>query len=176
MLYAHARRAARRNTNGDYVPLAEQDTQRWDNALIDEAEALLMAAGALNSPGRYQLEAAVQSAHVARRRSGRTDWSAIEQLYAALLTLTHSPVVAINHAVALAHTRGAAIALNALNALQSDERLTNYQPYWAARADLLAQVGELAQAATAFDRAIGLERDAAVRAFLLKRKGNLRFS
>src|SRR5262249_24093441 len=88
MLHAHARRDARRNSAGDYVPLDEQDPARWDAARIDEAEALLsQASRCAGGSGRYQLEAAVQSAHAARRRSGATDWTAIEQLYGALCAL-----------------------------------------------------------------------------------------
>src|SRR5215510_2064797 len=81
MLHAEARRAARRSEAGDYVPLAEQDPARWDAPMIGEAEALLFRAGAMGALGRYQLEAAVQSAHAVRRRSGRADWAAIEHLY-----------------------------------------------------------------------------------------------
>ena len=89
--------------------------------------------------GRYQLEAAVQSAHVVRRRTGRADWAAIERLYDALLAITGSPVVAINRAIAVAETRGPAAGLAALDALADDARLADYQPYWAARAGLLAR-------------------------------------
>src|SRR5262249_22529322 len=84
MLYSDARRGARRDAQGDYVPLAEQDPALWDAALIEEAEALLLRASRQGTVGRYQLEAAVQSAHVVRRRTGRTDWAAIERLYGAL--------------------------------------------------------------------------------------------
>src|SRR5215813_13084884 len=96
------RRGARRNAHGEYVPLAEQDPALWDAALIEEAEALLFRAGAMGAIGRYQLEAAVQSAHVVRRRTGRADWVAIERLYDALAALTGSPVVAVNRAIAVA--------------------------------------------------------------------------
>jgi RNA polymerase sigma-70 factor (ECF subfamily) len=88
MLHTEARRAARRNAGGDYVPLAEQDPALWDAALIDEAEGLLRRASGLGVIGRYQLEAAVQSAHVVRRQTGRADWAAIERLYDALAVMT----------------------------------------------------------------------------------------
>src|SRR5262249_24420836 len=84
MLHAEARRGARRNAHGEYVPLADQDPALWATALIEEAEALLFRASAMDAIGRYQLEAAVQSAHVVRRRTGRSDWAAIERLYDAL--------------------------------------------------------------------------------------------
>ena len=174
MLHADARRSARRDAKGDYVPLADQDPSLWDAELINEAEALLLRASALHSIGRYQLEAAAQSAHAARRISGHTDWAAILEIYDALLALTASPVVAINRAVAQAELRGPAAGLAALGAVAEDARLANYQPYWAARAGLLARAGELAAADGAYERAIGLESDPAVRRFLQHRRDALR--
>jgi RNA polymerase sigma-70 factor, ECF subfamily len=173
MLHAHARRDARRNAAGDYVPLGEQDPAQWDAAMIDEAEALLSQANRCGETGRYQLEAAVQSAHAVRRRSGRADWAAIEQLYDALCTLTGSPVAMLNRAVALAETRGAGAGLAALDALAADDRLADYQPYWAARAELLARSGDIDAASSAYRQAIGLESDPAVRHFLQRRAARL---
>jgi RNA polymerase sigma-70 factor (ECF subfamily) len=173
MLHAEARRGARRDASGDYVPLAEQDPALWDRELIDAAEMLLFRAGAMGKIGRYQLEAAVQSAHVARRKTGQTDWAAIEQLYGALFAITASPVVAINRAIAIAEARAAAEGLKALDDLLADARLAEYQPYWAARAGLLARAGRREEAAHAYDRAIGLEADPAVRSFLQKRREDL---
>jgi RNA polymerase sigma-70 factor (ECF subfamily) len=170
MLHAEARRGARRDAAGEYVPLAEQDPALWNTELIDAAEALLFQAGAMGRIGRYQLEAAVQSAHVARRRTGRTDWAAIAQLYGALEAITNSPVVAINRAIAIAEARGPTEGLAALDTLAADTRLADYQPYWAARAGLLARAGARDEAAYAYDRAIGLEADPAVRRFLQKRR------
>ena len=173
MLHAQARRGARRDAQGGYVPLAEQDPALWDDTLIDQAEALLRRAGTLGRIGRFQLEAAVQSAHVVRRRTGRADWPAIAQLYDALAALTGSPVVAINRAVAIAETRGAAAGLAALDAIAPDPRLADYQPYWAARAGLLARTEAIADADHAYQRAIGLEADPAVRRFLQQRRARL---
>ncbi|BCG98857.1 RNA polymerase sigma factor [Mesorhizobium loti] len=174
MLFAEARRTARRSAEGDFVPLAEQDCDLWDRALIDEAEALLSHAAMSGVVGRYQLEAAVQSAHAARRLTGRTDWPAIRALYDALFSIVGSPVVAINRAVALAETEGAVAGLAALYVLGDDKRLNEYQPYWAARAGLLARLGQAPQATEAYDRAIGLERDPAVRRFLQGKRAALR--
>jgi RNA polymerase sigma-70 factor (ECF subfamily) len=177
MLHAEARRDARRDAQGEFVPLDEQDPARWNAALIDEAEALLRRASAAGAAGRYQLEAAVQSAHAARRLTGRTDWAAIEKLYDALYAVTGSPVVAINRAIAIAETRGAAEGLALLDALERDAalaaRLSEYQPYWAARAALLARSGGAAAARDAYQRAIGLESDPAVRRFLQQRSAQL---
>jgi RNA polymerase sigma-70 factor, ECF subfamily len=174
MLHAEARRGARRNADGDYVPLAAQEPGLWDTRLIEEAEALLLRASGLGAIGRYQLEAAVQSAHVVRRRTGRADWPAIERLYDALLALTGSPVVAINRAVAVAENSGPEAGLAALETLVNDARLADYQPYWAARAGLLAQAGEVDGAEEAYQRAIGLEADPVVRRFLQSRRAALR--
>jgi RNA polymerase sigma-70 factor (ECF subfamily) len=169
MLHAEARREARRDAQGEFVPLEAQDPARWDAALIDEAERLLHSASRMGRPERFQLEAAVQSAHAARRLTGKTDWQAIVELYDALLVLTGSVVVAINRAVAAAQLngpRGAAEGLAALDTLKDDAQLAEYQPYWAARAALLARIGDTQAAAEAYQRAIGLESDPAVRRFL----------
>ncbi|MBZ9672174.1 RNA polymerase sigma factor [Mesorhizobium sp. ES1-3] len=173
MLFAEARRAARRDPAGDYVPLAEQDHALWDHALVDEAEACLRGAATKGVIGRYQLEAAVQSVHAARRLTGRTDWMAIRELYDALFSIAGSPVVAINRAVAIAETEGAVAGLAALYVLGDNKRLDDYQPYWAARAGLLARLGQGPQAVEAYDRAIGLERDPAVRRFLQEKRAAL---
>ncbi len=169
MLYADSRRAARRDATGRYVPLDAQDVAQWDAALIDEAERLLRAASARSKPGRFQLEAAIQSAHVARRQTGTADWSAIETLYDALYALTGSRVVAVNRAVAVANARGAGAGLALIEEAGAGGGLETFQSYWAAKADLLARAGEAEGAKTSYRRAIGLESDPAVRAFLLAR-------
>jgi predicted RNA polymerase sigma factor len=173
MLHAEARRPARRNAHGEYVPLAEQDPSLWTSAMIDAAEALLLRASAISSIGRYQLEGALQSAHVHRRLTGKANWAAIVQLYDALLALSGSPVVAINRALAIAEVHGAAAALEAMQELAGDTRLTQYQPYWAARAELLAKTDARDEARHAYEIAIGLERDPAVRRFLQQRQSAL---
>ena len=173
MLHAEARRDARRDAAGAYVPLADQDPSRWNAAMIDEAEALLHRAGGMRRIGRYQLEAAVQSAHATRVHTGRTDWPVILQFYDALLELTGSPVVALNRAVALAEVRGPAAGLAALDAIAADERLSAYQPWWATRAALLARTGAREAAASAYATAIALEEDEAVRRFLQSAKESL---
>lgn len=175
MLYAEARRAARRMRHGDYVPLAEQNPALWDAPMIQEAEAMLRRASTGGTVGRFQLEAAIQSAHVVRRVTGKPDWAAIERLYDALVAMTGSPVAAINHAVAVAETRGATEGLRLLDVQSGDARLAEYQPYWAARADLLARTGAVEAADDAYRRAIGLEADEGVRRFLEgKRRGQSR--
>jgi RNA polymerase sigma-70 factor (ECF subfamily) len=170
MLYSQARRGARRDALGEFVPLADQDPDLWNAGLIDEAETLLFRASGFGAFDRYQLEAAIQSAHVIRRRGGGADWAAIERLYDGLCAITGSPVAAINRAIAIAETRGAGEGLAALPTLGENPRLAEYQPYWAARAELLSRLGQSAAAAEAYDQAIGLEADPAVRRFLQKRR------
>ena len=134
MLYAHARREARRDPAGRFTPLDAQDPALWDGPLIEEAEALMMSALPFGRIGRFQIEAAIQSAHVHRRLGAPTDWSAIVQLYDSLLDLTGSVVAALNRALALSRRDGAEAGREALDALAGDPRLDDYQPYWAARA------------------------------------------
>lgn len=167
LLHAEARRAARRDERGEYLPFDRQDPARWDGRMIVEAEALLRRASSHGVLGRFQLEAALQSAHVERRRSGRANWHAILRLYDVLAALTGSPVVALNRALAIAELAGAAAALAAL------PELPGYQPYWAVRADLLARTGAEGEARQAYAIAIGLESDPAVRRFLERRRARL---
>ena len=174
MLHAEARRAARRRASGEYVPLAEQDPALWDMQMMAEAEALLRRASALGTIGRYQLEGALQSAHVSRCRTGRANWAEVVQLYDALLAIAGSPVVAINRALAVAELYGPRAGLKAMPDAAGDVRLTEYQPYWAARAELLAKTDADAEARHAYEIAIGLERDPAVRRFLQRRQSQLR--
>jgi predicted RNA polymerase sigma factor len=137
------------------------------------AEALLRRAATFSAIGRYQLEGALQSAHVDRIRTGHANWTSVVQLYDALAALTGSPVVDVNRALAIAELEGAGVALAALAALAGDPRLAEYQPYWAARAELLGKTGDVIAARTAYDIAIGLEPDPAVRGFLQRRRSAL---
>jgi predicted RNA polymerase sigma factor len=173
MLHAEARRKARRNADGEYVPLAEQDTSAWDDETIAEAEELLLRASRYAVPGRYQLEAALQSAHVHRCRTGVSNWSEIVKLYDVLFALTGSPVIAVNRVLAVAETEGPQIALAELDKIASDARLAEYQPYWAVRAELLTKLQKGSEAREAYQMAIGLERDPAVRRFLQRRQESL---
>lgn len=174
MLHAEARRRARRSEEGEFVPLAEQNIELWDSGMIREAEDLLKRASAMGLLGRYQLEAALQSAHVHRIHTGHWNWLEVVQIYDALLGISSSPVVAINRALAIAELDGAEAGLENLQQLAADPRLTEYQPYWAARAELLAKTGACQEAREAYDIAIGLESDAAVRRFLQGRQSALK--
>lgn len=166
MLYTEARRAARRDSAGSYVPLDEQEVALWDQGQLQTAEALLHAANAAGPSGRYQIEAAIQSAHMARCVSGRDTGHAILTLYDHLLALTGSPVAALNRAVALAALEGPAAALDQMGPLASDKRMLVYQPYWAVRGHLLAEAGRKTEAREALTVAMGLSTDEAVKRYL----------
>lgn len=167
-LHVHARRNAR-FLDGCYQPLAEQDPALWDMAMIAEAEGLLLQAGNYNMVGRFQLEAAIQSVHAGRVIVGETDWNAIAQLYDGLVRLWPSMGALVGRAVALSQVHGANHGLVQLEAI-AIEAIGAYQPYWAAKADLLHRAGCAAEACEAYDRAIGLARSMPVRAFLMRQK------
>ena len=173
MLYAEARRTARRDPVGAYVPLEAQDINLWDDEQIMAAEALLREANASGPTGRYQIEAAIQSAHVARRVTGRPNWDSVVALYDVLLQLTHSPVALLNRAAALAETEGAEAALASLDTIAGDRRMADYQPWWATRGHLCALAGRKAEAHEALTLAIGLSTDEAVRHYLIGQRTKL---
>jgi RNA polymerase sigma-70 factor, ECF subfamily len=164
MLHVAARRPARRDGEGRYVPLSAQDVTLWRADLQAEAEQLLRAAQKLKQVGRFQIEAAIQSAHAVRAHTGAADWPAIVALYDALAALTGSDVARLNRAAALAQIAGPQAALQAVVALEP--ALEAYQPLWALKAHLLAARGRQPEARTAFDRAIALTNDAALIAYL----------
>jgi RNA polymerase sigma-70 factor (ECF subfamily) len=168
MLYCEARRAARYDASGRYVALSDQDPRQWDRAMIERGDALLTMAQKLRQFGRYQLEAAIQSAHLRRGLTGVAVLDEIVILYEGLLRLAPSLAARVGHAAAVAEAKGAEAGLALLDALDG-ERLKDYQPYWAVRAHVLQKLGR-PEAHAAFDRAIGLSRHEGQRAFLLKKQ------
>jgi RNA polymerase sigma-70 factor (ECF subfamily) len=166
MLYCEARRAARRDAEGRFVPLARQDARLWNRDMIIEAEGLLTAASRAGQFGRFLCEAAIQSVHVQRPVTGQTNFAALRVLYD--LLARHAPGVGVEVARAAmlleaGDVPGAAAALEALPAAE----VASYQPYWVARARLAAQAGQAPTAAQALQRAIALTTDPALRDFLL---------
>jgi len=170
MLHCEARRAARRGPDGRYVPLSEQDPQQWSLLLIEEAERHLAEASSRGRTGRFQLEAAIQSVHAERARSGRTEWVAITLFYEQLIRISPTLGTRTGYAAAVGEARGPEAGLAVVDAIDPDD-VSAYQPYWAVRAHLLQRLGKTSEAADAFDRAIGLAEDPAVRQFLLQRRG-----
>jgi len=170
MLHCEARRLARRGPDGRYVPLSEQDSRQWSLPLIEEAERHLAEAATRGGTGRFQLEAAIQSVHAERGRSGRTEWGAIMLFYEQLVRLSPTLGTRTGYAAAVGEANGAESGLVVLDGIDLDA-VSAYQPYWAVRAHLLQRLGKTSEAADAFDRAIGLAEDLAVRQFLLQRRG-----
>lgn len=165
MLHGEARRSARMDEAGTYVPLLEQDVSLWSSAMIEEAERCLSRAAQAGRIGRFQLEAAIQSVHADRARSGRTEWESIALLYEGLVRLAPTIGAMVGRAAAVAEARGAGEGLALLEAIPGDT-VRDYQPYWALRAHLFKRSGRDEEAREAYSRAIGLSTDPAVREFL----------
>jgi len=170
MLHCEARRAARRGPDGRYVPLSEQDSRQWSLPLMEEAERHLAEASSRGGTGRFQLEAAIQSVHAERARTGRTEWNAIMLFYEQLVRISPTLGTRTGYAAAVGEANGSESGLVVLDGIDPDA-VSAYQPYWAVRAHLLQRLGKTSEASDAFDRAIGLAEDSAVRQFLLQRRG-----
>ncbi|RZL35158.1 MAG: RNA polymerase subunit sigma-70 [Rubrivivax sp.] len=172
LMLSIARTAARLDDEGAFVPLSEQDTSRWDAALIAQGERLLHRAHAMQQPGRFQIEAAIESAHCARRLDGATDWLALLRLHEALLLQAPSLGAQVATVACLAEVRGAAAALDRLEALTrtDPERWRRFQNAWATRADLLHRLDRWPEAKQAYEKAASLTVDAALRAHLRRRQ------
>jgi RNA polymerase sigma-70 factor, ECF subfamily len=171
MLHCEARRAARYTSNGEYVPLDRQDTARWSQSMIEEAEKFLLSAAAFKRMGRYQLEAAIQSMHAARAVTGSINWPEIVLLYEGLVQIAPGIGSLVGRAVALAQASHPAAGLAALEEIPAP-RIVSYQPYWAARGHLLQLLGQNQEAQKAFTRAASLTDDPSLRQYLFKRSAD----
>jgi RNA polymerase sigma-70 factor (ECF subfamily) len=170
LLHCEARRRARRGPEGRYVPLSEQDSRQRSVPLIEAAERHLAEASSRGRAGRFQLEAAIQSVHAERARSGRTEWTAIMLFYDQLIRISPTLGTRTGYAAAVGEANGPDAGLAVLDEIDPDA-VSVYQPYWAVRAHLLQRLGKTPEAGDAFDRAIGLAEDPAVRQCLLQRRG-----
>jgi RNA polymerase sigma-70 factor, ECF subfamily len=166
MLLCEGRRPAQFDRDGRFVPLAAQDVRLWDRPLVEEGERLLMAAACMQTPGRFQWEAAIQSAHCQRLFTGETPWTGIVQLYEALVGCHGGLGARIGHAVAVGEAADAAAGLAALNEV-AESSVASYQPYWVARAHLERRAGLPGEARASLARAVGLTADPRVRDYLL---------
>jgi RNA polymerase sigma-70 factor, ECF subfamily len=174
MLHCEARSEARYSTRSEFVPLDQQDTSRWSQSMIDEAEDHLRSAAKFRRMGRYQLEAAIQSIHASRANSGYIDWSEIALLYEGLVQIAPGIGSLIGRAVALAQAGEPSVGFTALEKIPV-ERIVNYQPYWAARGHLLQLLNRKEEASKAFTRAASLTDDPAMREYLFKRSAEALF-
>jgi len=168
MLHCEARRKARYTTAGKFVPLDQQDAALWSQPMIDEAEDYLRSAAAFKRMGRYQLEAAIQSIHADRAKTGRTDWKEIALLYEGLARIAPAIGSLVGRAVAIAQAGEPAAGFAALEQIPADQT-ADYQPYWAARGHLLQLLNQHGKAREAFHRAASLTDDPALREYLFQR-------
>jgi len=169
MLLHDARRAARVGEDGELVLLDDQDRSRWDAVGIQEGAALVERALRMRAPGPYQLQAAIAALHDQAATPQATDWHQIAGLYGELARRSPSPVIALNHAVAVAMDEGVAVGLARIEEIVATDVLDDYPYLHAARADLLRRLGRFADARTAYERALGLTANAAERRFLRRR-------
>jgi RNA polymerase sigma-70 factor, ECF subfamily len=165
MLHCEARRPARRDANGRFVALSSQDTELWSAAMIAEAETTLRAAARLAAPGRFQIEAAIQSVHVQQRMTGLEQWPALLALYDYLARLAPTLGVQVARAAAVAEAGQPSQALELLAAVE--QQCQTYQPFWAAKGQALKAANQRDEAKHCFTMAAGLTEDMAVRAHLL---------
>lgn len=156
LLLVHARRDARTGPEGEPVLLEDQDRGRWDRPMIEEGRALVVRALTGGPAGPYGVQAAIAALHDEATDVAATDWPQIVALYDVLLTLTPSPVVALNRAVAVAMRDGPGAGLALLDALAGEPRLRAYPPYVVARGDLLGRLGRDGEAAAAYREALEL--------------------
>jgi predicted RNA polymerase sigma factor len=169
MLHCEARRQARRDAGGRYVPLSEQDPKLWSLPLIEEAERHLTTAFKPHRAGPFQLEAGIQSVHSDRLRTGHIEWKAIARFYEQLIRISPTIGRRTGQAAALAEANGPADGLAVLDSMDPTA-VSTYQPYWAVRAHVLQRLGRIPEAHQAYDCAIGLAEDPATREFLLKKR------
>ncbi|HVE24849.1 MAG TPA: DUF6596 domain-containing protein [Sporichthya sp.] len=169
MLLTEARQPARVAADGSMIRLADQDRTRWDRRLIAEGHGLVRACLRRNQPGPFQIQAAIAAVHADAATAADTDWSQIVALYDQLYALRPNAVVALNRAVAVAELDGPAAGLAALDVV-GPGLLDHFQPYHAARADLLARAGRADEAVAAYDRAVALSGNPAEREFLERQR------
>jgi RNA polymerase sigma-70 factor (ECF subfamily) len=165
MLLVESRRATR-TSGGELVLLGDQDRGNWSRAMIAEGQSIVRQCLWLDRPGFYQLQAAINAVHSDAPSAEATDWRQILSLYDQLFTLTPTPIVALNRAVAVAEVHGASEALALVDALALEE----YSVYHVVRADLLRRIGRREEAIAAYDAAMRQTENAVEREFLKRRR------
>ena len=173
MLLQDSRRAARVNNRGELVTLEEQDRSLWDREAIDEGVRLVETALAMGRAGNYQIQAAIAAVHAEARAADETDWEQIVALYQELMRSTSSPVVALNHAAAVAMSEGFERGLSLIEAAGASGALDNYYLYHASRADLLRRLNRTGEAAEAYQRALSLTTNSVEQHYIRRRLTHL---
>jgi RNA polymerase sigma factor (sigma-70 family) len=173
MVLTDARRPARTAQDGALIPMAEQDRTRWNSGDIAEGVALISGALPRGTPGPYQLQAAIAAIHDEAPSAEATDWPQIVALYELLMQLSDNPVVALNHAVAVAMVRGPAAALALLDELATDERIAGDHRLDAVRAHLLELAGDRFGAMESYRLAAGRTTSIPVQRYLYARAARL---
>jgi RNA polymerase sigma-70 factor (ECF subfamily) len=169
MLLHDARRPARVDSGGDLILLEDQDRNLWNRGQIDEGLMLVGSALRAGPVGPYTIEAAIAGVHARARSPADTDWREISALYAYLMRLRPSPVVELNHAVAVAMADGPERGLQLIDSLHARDALSDYHLLWAARADLLRRLNRCVEAAASYREALALARTEPERRFLTRR-------
>jgi RNA polymerase sigma-70 factor (ECF subfamily) len=167
LTFLYSRTASRFDDQGRLVLLEDQDRTRWDEVAISRADGYLATAAALGHPGRFQLQAAIAGCHATAATWEDTDWLQILTLYDLLLRFDSSPVIKLNHSIALSHLKGPEAALTEVD--QVADRLSEYHLLHATRAQLLTQLGDLAAARDANQRALALTNNPAEQQLLRSR-------
>lgn len=168
-LLTHARRDARVDRGGALVLLEDQDRTRWDGAMVERGLDVLDRATRLERPGPLQIQAAIAALHDEAGDAAATDWEQIELLYRRLRMMTPTPVVALNHAAAVAMVDGPAAGLRLLDDPLLADRLDRYPHFHAARGRLFADVGDRTRSTVAFERALSLTESGTEQRFLRAR-------
>ena len=169
MLLQDSRRDARMNADGKFVTLEEQDRSRWDREEIDEGLQLVEKALKMGGVGNYQIQAAIAAVHSEASTADQTDWPQVVALYQELMRINSSPVIALNHAAAVAMSEGAESGLALINEANTGNRLENYYLFHASRADLLRRLNRLDEAATSYTRALSLTTNRIEQQYLRER-------
>ena len=173
MLLTDARRAARTGPEGELIPLDEQDRGLWDRAMIREGVALLESTLPRGAVGPYQMQAAIAAVHDEAPSTAATDWPQILALYGLLQRMSDNPMVALNHAIAVAMVHGPAAGLERLDALAGDPRLAGHHRLDAVRAHLMERAGDVAAAIAGYRRAAERTTSLPERSYLLAKAARL---
>ena len=169
MLLQDSRRETRMNQQGELVILEDQDRSRWDRDRIEEGIRLVEKVLPLRRVGNYQIQAAIAAVHAEARNADQTDWPQIVALYKELMRINSSPIVALNHAAAVAMSEGFENGLNLIDESGADKKLDHYYLFHAARADLLRRLNRFDEATTAYTRALSLTTNHVEQQYLRKR-------